>query len=639
MDFKRYFIIFFVLSALIISVLISALGLQVALIEPIHAVYGSVAASALVVTRLYTKLGADSLIRKNGRGFCILLFTSFLIIYPALIKLTTSLPSYLLAIIGGVVVTAGFISIGNETVSSNISIQKNRNLPSKVFIFVLIAVFSIFVISRLLMPLFYTGSYIDEYFHILSGLNLLEHGSFAEMYSGEEYARSPYISVMSAGVIYLFGKSIFALKQIPFVIASVNFILLYIISNRIFKYKETVILCLLSYTFNPLVVLNHFYIRFNVFYEFVLLFSLYLFLKISELFISKNYKKASLYAVLVIFLDLINFVFNGDSLRYLGLLLSGIYFLVFFLTQINKETLLAKLKSSVALKILLGSAIALLLVVGFLSSNSFIQLFIGTLNDEHSLLMNDYSLNGFIFSKSLGFTLLFVSSGALLLKNRRTRMNWVYFIGYGLFALHIFSSPNLKIIRGLFYFVPLYYVISYKSLESIYSKKIHRLVLGMVLVASICLTYPNYFFEQPQIKNDLNYQDYSRTFDFVRSTCAGYTKIGLIHFPDISYFYDVKIDSTNYIFKELLEKDNKYSFNNGSYVTNFQRIPVTEEQDLLAAIGNNRESTCIITYTEYNNAYRYLKQSDFISLPTIFQEKRFTNFVVYYPYPVSSLKK
>ena len=76
------------------------------------------------------------------------------------------------------------------------------------------------------MPIVYTGSYIDEYAHILSGSELFETGHFAEIYKGEYYNRGAYVSFLVGLFFKLFGQTLFVAKIVPAIIGIINLLLL-----------------------------------------------------------------------------------------------------------------------------------------------------------------------------------------------------------------------------------------------------------------------------------------------------------------------------------------------------------------------------------------------------------------------------
>ncbi|MEI6731925.1 MAG: hypothetical protein WCK90_04575, partial [archaeon] len=168
----------------------------------------------------------------------------------------------------------------------------------------------LFIAIKIGMPLIYNGSYIDEWNHILSGIELFKTGHFAEIYPGENYSRGSIISFLEGLFLSLFGKSIFVAKMVPAIIGVFNFVLLYNLARK-FIYKKFYLLTLMvMYTLSPLIIFSHFYIKISVLYEFVILIILTLFLRIL------NYKsklnRVLLISLLIVLIDIILYFLLQD---------------------------------------------------------------------------------------------------------------------------------------------------------------------------------------------------------------------------------------------------------------------------------------------------------------------------------------
>ena len=116
-----------------------------------------------------------------------------------------------------------------------------------------------FIYSRIDLPLTLSGSYIDEYQHIISGMHYFENGTFAQFYSDEaQYLRGSYVSFLAGLFILLFGKSILVAKVIPATLGILNFFMVSFIARKVIAGKKYYFLFLFLYTVSPYTVFNHF---------------------------------------------------------------------------------------------------------------------------------------------------------------------------------------------------------------------------------------------------------------------------------------------------------------------------------------------------------------------------------------------
>jgi hypothetical protein len=126
----------------------------------------------------------------------------------------------------------------------------------------------VFISIRLAMPIKFDGSYIDEYWHITSGISLFESTDYAYFYNdGEPYKRGPLMSLWVGFWLAIFGKSILVAKFAPISIGITNYFLFLYLSTKLIDRRRFQILSLLLYTFSPWCIFNHFYIRMYVVYE------------------------------------------------------------------------------------------------------------------------------------------------------------------------------------------------------------------------------------------------------------------------------------------------------------------------------------------------------------------------------------
>ena len=170
--------------------------------------------------------------------------------------------------------------------------------------FLAVALISVaFIIIRLLMPIKFDGSYIDEYWHITSGISIVESGKYAYFYNnGSAYDRGLLMSLWVGFWMALFGKSILVAKLASISIAIINYFLFLYLAIKLIDKRRFQLLLLVLYTVSPWVIFNHFYIRFYIVNELFLLIILVLGYKLYSAIRDEKWKRVSLFLSLVILL-------------------------------------------------------------------------------------------------------------------------------------------------------------------------------------------------------------------------------------------------------------------------------------------------------------------------------------------------
>ncbi len=505
----------------------------------------------------------------------------------------------------------------------------------------LILITILFVSVKTLMILVYNGSYVDEYFHIFSGISFFETGKFAQFYIfQEEYLRGEYVSFLVGLYMKVFGKTIFAAKLLPMSVGIVNYFLLYYIAEKIIPRKEFVLLLLLVYTTNPWILFNHFYIRMYVFYEMFLLLSLFLFYKLTSELKINNVFMAIFYFILMIALNWINYFYSNDSGKYLILLVNGLIFLYVFLFEIHK----LELENKSGLFQLINKCIHIdtrkKLLIVFIALIFFSIIF--DIQEKINFLINgdllytsseDNKYNTFFFIKNLVFVPFFFLSliSSLFMKDSYQKM--VHFIGGILFTIHISSSLDLQIIRGVVYFLPLFYLISiYSASKAIYLfnntyfKKRFFICISLLMLLSNFANYPADFFEKPGVPSEVHYIDYANTYACINEYFEDYLIIESSPFPHISYLYNVSPDFVLITQTETLKQESYYFDENDlTYKTIYRNIPVITD---LSKIKNSNEKICIIVREPSKD--QYIDQKTYNYLRNQYSYKMYKNMLIFF---------
>jgi len=478
----------------------------------------------------------------------------------------------------------------------------------------LVLITLIFIAIKIGMPIVYTGSYIDEYNHVFSGIDFFESGNFFEKYEGEVYFKGAYVSILVGLLMFVFGKKIFIAKMLPVIIGIFNFYLLYQIGRKIFKNKLFILGFLIIYTISPFIIFSHFYIRFYVFYELAFLLLFFTFLNLRD-----NIKKnkvniflKNLFAIFVINL-IIFFGSEKDIHRYI-ILFATLFLLTFlFLWEIkllkSKNILLNKISGiDIKIKIFILLIISLFswyafninaLVLGLLSDNNYHGS--KTVSTYFKLFFHDYLILTIFFIFSLGL---------MFFKKINIYLKLLIFLTISLFAAHLISKPEQQLIRGIIYLLPTFYlfsVLTFSMFNKIFNKKV-LFVVFFLMIVSILKSYPENFTKGPYIKGEVNYVEYKKVANFLEKECKNKNIIALIHDPYILDFYNIAVDYTSYINKDLLLLDKRYRQDaKGNYKTTYKNIPtITAKQNLLESFNNG----CIIITEDSQHYVRYYDKDD-----------------------------
>ena len=508
---------------------------------------------------------------------------------------------------------------------------------------ILVGIILLFMIIRFGMPFLINGSYIDEYFHIFNGVNLEKEGKFASFSLDETpYVRGAYVSIIVGIFFKLFGEHILVAKIVPALIGTLNFILFLYISNKLISNKYYRTLAIILYTISPWTIFNHFYIRMFVVYEFFLLLTVLLFINLLKSIQERNKKLIGITLVAIIFslvINSVNYLLIKDvgSLVVIGVTLIGILYIIIFESsniEIEGEKLLSKtfrkiLKIPTCPKIIYLVA---LFVIGSKIFGVFDDIILLTsLKIAHTTPTN-MKYDHFFFVNNIILTLLFISSIFVFLRSKSKYVKLSIFLAIPLFIAHIMSSQDLQTIRAIFYFFPLYYLVSIVTLENINFKfkKLSRVLFILLIFLTIIINYPPNFSNQPNIPEEILYQDYQEAYGFVDKNCEGRKIYAILHQPHISLFYIKRVDYTAYINPGVPEIDSRYYKEGNKTFTVYGNIEVIQDKNYLEKLKVTSEKFCMITSDEYRHMRSYMQEKDYRELDGSFNFKKFRGLNVYW---------
>ena len=478
-------------------------------------------------------------------------------------------------------------------------------------LFAVILVSFIFILSRLAIPIIYNGSYIDEYWHITSGVSLFESANYAYFYNdGAPYDRGLLMSLWVGFWMALFGKSLLIAKLAPISIGIINYFLLLYLSIKLVNKRRFQILLLLLYTLSPLSLFNHSYIRMYVVYELFLLVLLVLGYKLYIAVRDANGKNIALFLSLVVVLNILNLTTNTDSGKYILLVASAVMLATLFIFEFNaapnkKGVLIGVLSGSLLLSTKLYRATLIMIIAAlafiFLDAGAKIEYLMNAQLTHSSLPDAKYTwffleINGII-------TLFFILAVATFWKKNNGYEKIILPVAGVLFIIHLFSSTDLQIIRGIMYFLPLYYLTAVIGVSKVRypSKWIWYVVIGSAFLIATVSNVQKSFLRGPMVRGEIHYIGYSRLYDSVIENCQDSLIVEAAPLtPFIAKFYGVKVDFALSTADNAM-KDSRYfsDADTGKFKTVWGAVPViTDIYDLKLL---NRDVCLIVRAPSKNN--------------------------------------
>jgi hypothetical protein len=463
----------------------------------------------------------------------------------------------------------------------------------------LVLIFMLFLAIRFWMPLYFTWSYVDEYYHIASAMSLVESGSFApvrESILNNGYTRWAYISYLVSFLIALFWNSIFIAKLVPASLGVVNFMFLYLILKNFIKDKVLVLLSLVVFTFSYYTVFNHFYIRMYVFYETALIISIFLWFLLIKFINNYKFTYSILVLIFIWILNYISYFLSNDNGKYIILLVNLIFFSLSFILYIKGNGVhliwvneLKKYSKLFIYKFL------------FLFLFSIIIFFTTGLNNKWKFLFDSNLKNyarewsrffNLFFETNLLFSTLFIVSIIALIFSRKNIYHFLLgLVALVLFLVHIISDPEMQLTRTILYYLPIFFVVStYFVLFfiKINKSKFVKILTIIIIIASVFNAYPKNFLNDPSIHWEIWYVDYKKSFDYIAEHYPDHTKIAAYQNTYLSYFYTSDIK-----YKLNLWKDYQGYFdssNNQFYFTDI--FVITTEDEFIDIL--KKEDACLI---------------------------------------------
>jgi len=471
--------------------------------------------------------------------------------------------------------------------------NKKVSVSNNTYKYLVFLVFLVFIALKFSVISQFSGSYIDEYYHIIKGLQIDNVDGFNNIFQ-TPYVRGLDISLLCSLIIKVFNFSIFNVKLVPAIIGIINFFLVYCISKQLIQKKWWRIVLLLIYTFSPWVIFNHFYIRFYSTLEFYILSLILLFLLLFKYLENKKSFLSFFIFVIIIIDNLLCYILTNDAGRYMIILFTIINFILFCfrfipLNIINKR--LKYLKYLTPIIIIVG--LIIFIKADLLSYLNFLINGDVTWTSGYYFKFNNLFLNLNIF-----FTVCFLS-GVLLLKRIDSKTRIIYLASLSLFIIHLVSSPDLQMTRTILYFLPVYYLFSIVFISNLTVSKLFKFSLLLIISVTIFINFPKDYLYGPYIPSEITYTDFERAYKISSNLCkdgniyiltsAQWTILPYYHEKNImSAIIDPVYLSTSLDY--LIDKQTN------KIVTTPGNIPVEFGRSYVDKIKYSDKPTCVITY-------------------------------------------
>jgi hypothetical protein len=479
---------------------------------------------------------------------------------------------------------------------------------------VVVTIFALFLAVRFYIVNKYSGSYLDEYLHIFTGRFFFDD-TYHQIYTSMlPYDRGMYVSLFSALLSRLFGNHIEIQKLIPIIIGSLNFFLLYNLSKKLLKTSWLRFVLLITYSFAPLVVFNDTYIRTYVFYELFAYIAIFLSLKIVE---SYELKKWKAFIVNIVFtaVYLLMLVLSQEVEVLLFAVFMGIMIGLYLVINSNEILHFPFVEKFKIKKLYFIFAVIILFVVllRFININKYIDTFLygqlvhgGGSAEKYTTLF---------FIELIFITSLFINTGFSLLLSQFDKTKKVIILSiFLLFIIHQVITPDFRNLRGIFYFMPLFFLGALSIYEVLGIKNMFLNILFSILfIITPVLSAPKYINIGPTIPREIDYFPFKEFYSVVKKECAGSVIISAMHSNFISNYYDVKPNYILYLRMDFLNEDVRYYNTDNNYFQSEDDVPVLTNLEVSQNIIKNNK-VCVLLTTEFRHTGQYLSGNEYDTL-------------------------
>ena len=456
-------------------------------------------------------------------------------------------------------------------------LQTTRGAPSAGWLSIT-ALLILFLGPRLWLVLHTSGSFVDEYWHLVSATDLLEHGHLGDFDTSPTYKRGAFLSVWLAGWISILGKSVAAAKISVLLFGLGSFVAVVSVARHEIEHRSVLLLLGAMLALSPWLIFDHIYIRMYVFYEFVTCLCVWL-LHVYCRRIDSNEAVRRPYRILIWIAAILTVLLltSFDSGAYAPALVVGLMLGFLFVFHPNYLLSLGRIPGAVALASPARRLVVLILLagIGVLALDIWPKVQALLSGDMEYGASRGQNYRIFLFEENaVVSTLMGVS--VLTMPWARSPFLRALIVSVALvFGIHLLTADKAQVLRGIFYLLPLYYFVAALALDQMRFPKAAPAILAFALAIAYSFMdqYPRDFLSRPSAPG-INYVDYRGAYEFVREHCQGRDVIDASPGVHVAEFHDV-LPSSVLIFEGSSElSDDMFVGVNGAHRTHRSSVPV-----------------------------------------------------------------
>ena len=163
----------------------------------------------------------------------------------------------------------------------------------------------------------------------------------------------------------------------------------------------------------------------------------------------------------------------------------------------------------------------------------------------------------------------------------------------------MFLPVPLQLTRALFYFFPLFYLVSIRSINFI-KNKLSAIVIVILLLFSVYLSYPPNFISSPHVPNEINYIDNTAYMDAF-ALCKNKLVItssrpGIAEFFGIrpDYFVNTKYSDPVWVSSSPESGYAYYSEKSNTFFDTLTDVPILASKKELEGVYNAHATICYL---------------------------------------------
>jgi len=367
--------------------------------------------------------------------------------------------------------------------------------------FGLILIVFLFILIRVGSPIIYQTNVPDEFYHMAVAKSLVENGNFAQIYDHGPYMRGALISLLTALSFMVFGINFYSAKLVPIVLAFLSFFIIKQIFNLLKTNKNIQLLFFILYTFNPLIIFNHYTLRMYILYEIFFIIIVFLFIDLNINLRNQNYLKSIFSIIAICMINFLNFFYMYDTGKYTTVLATIVGCLCIFIYRdewiklFEKKLSFFKTLNILSIRYVIVS-IALILI-GIFGYDDIL----GIMGKKHftPTEWDFYNLFFEYFRILTIFAVLGIIVSFLMNKKNEIMIGLIMII---LITIHLISSLEIHHWRSIAYLTPIFLIFTAIGISYILQLKFNKIfktiffILTFVMIGiSYSSIVPNDYFK------------------------------------------------------------------------------------------------------------------------------------------------